>query len=44
MIGPIRMEYPKGSTVLENVGKALEELVNGRQKDKKDNDHERKEE
>ena len=44
VIGPIRMDYPKVITVLENVGKALEELVNGRQKDKKDNDHERKEE
>ena len=37
VIGPIRMDYPKVITVLENVGKALESLVNGKNKDKKDN-------
>ncbi len=43
VIGPMRMDYTKVITVLENVGKALEELVGGRikDKDKKDNkDHE----
>ncbi len=41
VIGPMRMDYTKVITVLENVGKALEELVGGRIKDKKDNkDHE----
>ena len=42
VIGPIRMDYPKVITVLENVGKALEELVGGRIKDKKDDDNEQK--
>ena len=44
VIGPIRMDYPKVITVLENVGKVLEELVNGKKTDKKDsNGNERKE-
>lgn len=44
VIGPIRMDYPKVITVLENVGKALEDLVNGKKTDKKDsNGNERKE-
>ena len=36
VIGPIRMDYTKVITVLENVGKALEELVGNKLKDKKD--------
>lgn len=36
MIGPIRMDYTKVITVLENVGKALEGIVGSRGKDKKD--------
>ena len=43
VIGPIRMDYPKVITVLENVGKALEELASGKKKEKDNNDHERKE-
>ena len=44
VIGPIRMDYPKVITVLENVGKVLEDLVNGKKTDKKDsNGNERKE-
>ena len=39
VIGPIRMDYPKVITVLENVGKALEELANSK-KGKKDKDDE----
>ena len=30
VIGPIRMDYPKVITVLENVGKALEELIDNK--------------
>ncbi len=30
VIGPIRMDYPKVITVLENVGKVLEEIVNNK--------------
>ena len=37
VIGPIRMDYPKVITVLENVGKALEGLVSSK-KGKKDSD------
>lgn len=40
VIGPIRMDYTKVITVLENVGKALEEMVGGRNKDKKDDKNE----
>ena len=36
VIGPIRMDYTKVITVLENVGKALEGIVGSRGKDKKD--------
>lgn len=36
VIGPIRMDYTKVITVLENVGKALEGMVGGRNKNKKD--------
>lgn len=42
VIGPIRMDYPKVITVLENVGKALEELVSGKKNSKKDEDNVRK--
>ena len=39
VIGPIRMDYTKVITVLENVGKALEGLVNNKKKEKdKDKD------
>ena len=37
VIGPIRMDYTKVITVLENVGKALEGIVSSKNKDKKDN-------
>ena len=37
VIGPIRMDYPKVITVLENVCKALEGLVSSK-KGKKDSD------
>ena len=41
VIGPIRMDYTKVIAVLENVGKALEEMVGNKLKDKKDDtDHE----
>ena len=40
VIGPIRMDYSKVIAVLENVGKVLEELVNGKNKEKKEKDHE----
>ena len=40
VIGPIRMDYPKVISVLENVGKALEELASGKKKDKKDSKNE----
>ena len=30
MIGPIRMDYTKVITVLENVGKVLEDIINSR--------------
>ena len=36
VIGPIRMDYTKVITVLENVGKALEGLVNNKKKDDKE--------
>ncbi len=36
VIGPIRMDYTKVITVLENVGKALEDLIGSKNKDKKD--------
>ena len=36
VIGPIRMDYHKVITVLENVGKALEGIVGNKNKDKKD--------
>ena len=36
VIGPMRMDYTKVIAVLENVGKALEELVGGKNKNKKD--------
>ena len=42
VIGPIRMDYPKVISVLENVGKALEELASGKKKDKKDSKNEQK--
>ena len=38
VIGPIRMDYTKVITVLENVGKALEGIVSSKNKDKKDKD------
>ena len=41
VIGPIRMDYTKVITVLENVGKALEGLVGSRSKNKKDEDEKR---
>ncbi len=40
VIGPIRMDYPKVISVLENVGKALEDLINNKNKGKKDDEHE----
>ena len=40
VIGPIRMDYPKVIAVLENVGKALEELAKSRKKEKDKCDHE----
>ena len=40
VIGPIRMDYSKVIAVLENVGKALEELIGGKNKDKKEKDDE----
>ena len=42
VIGPIRMDYPKVITVLENVGKALEDLVNSKNKDRKDGNERKK--
>ena len=36
VIGPMRMDYTKVIAVLENVGKALEELAGGKNKNKKD--------
>lgn len=43
VIGPIRMDYTKVITVLENVGKALEELVGSRGKDKDEKDRQQDE-
>lgn len=40
VIGPIRMDYPKVITVLENVGKALESLVSSKRKGKDRDSHE----
>ncbi len=36
VIGPIRMDYTKVITVLENVGRALEDIVGSKNKDKED--------
>ncbi len=38
VIGPIRMDYTKVITVLENVGKALEGLISNKNKEKDDKD------
>ena len=44
MIGPIRMDYSKVIAVLENVGKALEELVDGKNNKNKDKNKDKNDE
>ena len=44
VIGPIRMDYSKVIAVLENVGKALEELVDGKNNKNKDKNKDKNDE